>query len=234
VDIPLRGNTFEKMNVIVPATPVEPIIPPTPTHDNLMRQAFEASRLSLRWVQGRLGLLEQAIRDADRLHGKAQVIPLAALRMNFSRDIAVLSDKLRTSPDPLSSEFRYALQKALQLIRRNLYEEGSIIEEGTTGRCDPKSWGGAMPFAAATPWDPEPRVSVCAAWFPMNEDLHRDVITHEFFHLVGLIDKPVIANTSDALDDANTMAQVVAYIHDRRRWEDSSGLSRPTVTYPAP
>jgi hypothetical protein len=68
----------------------------------------------------------------------------------------------------------------------------------------------------------------------MNEDLHRDVITHEFFHLVGLIDKPVIATTSDALDDANTMAQLVAYIHDRMRWEDSNGLSKPTVIYPAP
>ncbi len=68
----------------------------------------------------------------------------------------------------------------------------------------------------------------------MNEDLHRDVITHEFFHLVGLIDKPVIATTSDALDDANTMAQLVAYVHDRMRWEDSNGLSKPTVIYPAP
>jgi hypothetical protein len=154
--------------------------------------------------------------------------------MNFSRDIAVLSDKLRTSRDPLSSEFRQALRKALQLIRKNLYEKSWIIDEGTAGRCDPKLWGGAMPFAATTPWDPEPRVSICAAWFPMNKDLHRDVITHEFFHLVGLIDKPLIANTSDALVDAKTMAQLVAYIHDRTRWEDSSGLSKPAVIYPAP
>ena len=234
MDIPERENTFAKMNVIVSATPIKPTVPSTPTHADLITQAFEASRMSLRWVLGRLGLLQQTIRDADRLHGKAQIMALAALGMNFSRDIVVLSDKLQTSRDPLSSEFQQALQKALQLIRRNLCEEGSIIEEGTTGRCDPKSWGGAMPFAAATPWDPEPRVSVCAAWFEMNEDLHRDVLTHEFFHLVGLIDKPVIANTSDALDDADTMAQVVAYIHDRRRWEDSSGLSRPTIIYPAP
>ena len=50
----------------------------------------------------------------------------------------------------------------------------------------------------------------------------------------GLIDKSVILNTVDALDDANAMAQLVAYIHDRSRWEDSSGLSKPTVIYPAP
>jgi hypothetical protein len=30
------------------------------------------------------------------------------------------------------------------------------------------------------------------------------------------------------------MAQVVAYIHDRSRWKDSSGLSKPTAIYPAP
>lgn len=197
-------------------------------------RALQASRLSLRWVQARLGLLEHAIKHADRLDGKAQMIAVAALRTNYSRDIAVLSDKLRTSQDPLLSEFRQALQKALQLILQNLYENSSIIDEGTAGRCDLRLWGGAMPFAAATPWDPEPRISVCAPWFPMNADLHRDVITHEFFHLVGLTDKPVIANTSDALDDADTMAQLVAYIHDRTRWEDSSGLSKPTVIYPAP
>ncbi|MBV8586849.1 MAG: hypothetical protein JO308_11235 [Verrucomicrobia bacterium] len=91
-----------------------------------------------------------------------------------------------------------------------------------------------MPFAVTTPRDPEPRVSICAAWFPMSGELHRDVITHEFFHLIGLIDRSMIANTSDALGDANTMAQLVAYIHDRTRWEDSSGLAKSAVIYPAP
>jgi hypothetical protein len=234
VDIPIWKNSFAKMDAILPVTPAAPQVPSTSTHDDLIMQALEASRLSLRWVQWRLALLEQTIKYADRLDAKAQIIVLASLRTNFSRDITVLSDKLRTSRDPLSSEFLYALQKALRLIRKNLYEKSSIIDEGTAGRCDPKLWGDAMPFAATTPWDPEPRVSICAAWFPMNKDLHRDVITHEFFHLVGLTDKPIIANTSDALADANTMAQLVAYIHDRTRWEDSSGLSKPTAIYPVP
>ena len=67
----------------------------------------------------------------------------------------------------------------------------------------------------------------------MNADLHRDVITHEFFHLIGLFDQPLIASTADAFNDANTMAQLVAYIHDRYRCEDSSGLTKPNVIYPA-
>ena len=221
MDIPIRKITLAKMDAILPVTLAAPQVSSTSTNEKLIRQALEASRLSLRWVQWRLGLLEQTIKDADRLDGKAQIIALASLRTNFSRDIVVLSDKLRTSRNPLSPEFRRALEKALQLIQRNLYEESLIIDEGTAGRCLPNLWGGAMPFAATTPWDPEPRVSICAAWFPMNKDLHRDVITHEFFHLVGLIDKPFIANTSDALADARTTAQLVTYIYDRTRWEDS-------------
>jgi len=205
-----------------------------PTGDDLIERALQASRLSLRWVEGRLNLLEHAINRADRLDGIVQKNALVALRMNFPRDIAVVSDKLRTSRDPLSSEFRNALESSLQLIRRNLYEKSLIIDEGTTGRCDPKLWCGGTPFAVATPSGPEPRISVCRAWFAMNAELHRDVITHEFFHLTGLIDRPIITNTSDALTDANTMAQLVAYIHDRTRWEDSSGLAKPVVIYPAP
>lgn len=170
----------------------------------------------------------------SRSHGNAKTTALAALRQSFARDIAVLSDKLRTTQDPFSADFREALQKALQLIRKNIYEKGLLVDEGASGRCDPDLWGGRIPFAAATPGGPEPRIRVCGSWFPMNADLHRDVITHEFFHLIGLIDQPLIASTADALNDANTMAQLVAYIHDRHRWEDSSGLARPAVIYPAP
>jgi len=208
--------------------------PSTPTHDELIVRAFAASRASLRWVLWRLSLLVQMIEETDWLHATAKIGALATLRANFSRDIAVVADKLRTDGDPLSLEFRSALQKALLLIRRNLYEDGQIIDQGMAGRCDPDLWGGGIPFAAATPSDPEPRISLCASWFSMNADLHRDVITHEFFHLIGLIDQRIIANSWDALNDADTMTQIVAYIHDRRRWEDSSGLSKPTAFYPAP
>lgn len=211
-----------------------PAVVSAPSHNELIVQAFYASRLSLRWVHWRLGLLEHAIKKLDPLQGNAKNIRLTVLRKNFARDIAALSDKLLTNQNPLSADFRQALQKVLQLIRRNIYEKGLIVDEGTAGRCDPELWGGGAPFAAVTPGGPEPRISVCTSWFSMNTDLHRDVITHEFFHLIGLIDHPLIANTADALNDANTMAQLVAYIHDRNRWEDSSGLAKPTHAYPAP
>jgi hypothetical protein len=219
---------------MLPVTPTSPQVPSTGTNDQLIVRAFEASRRSLRWVLGRLSFLEQIIKNTDQLNAAERINATTAVRASYARDIAVLSDKLRTKGDPFSAEFRFALQKALLLIRRNLYENGLIVDEGSAGRCDPKCWGGGIPFAAASPWDPEPRISVCAAWFRMNEHLQRDVITHEFFHLVGSIDKSVIAHTGDALDDADTMAQLVAYLHDRSRWEDSSGLSKPSTIYPAP
>jgi hypothetical protein len=64
--------------------------------------------------------------------------------------------------------------------------------------------------------------------------MQRDVITHEFFHLLGLADVKNINSTADALNDANTVAQVVAYMHDRRRTRDSSDLAQPSVVYPSP
>jgi hypothetical protein len=36
---------------------------------------------------------------------------------------------------------------------------------------------------------------------------------------VDLIDKSIIANTCDALDDADTIANSLHYIHDRSRWK---------------
>jgi hypothetical protein len=91
-----------------------------------------------------------------------------------------------------------------------------------------------VPFAATTRTDPDPRVSVCTPFFAQNDDMKRDVITHEFFHLLGLADMGAVNNTADALNDANTVAQVVAYMHDRTRTRDSSGLSQPRVVYPTP
>jgi hypothetical protein len=64
--------------------------------------------------------------------------------------------------------------------------------------------------------------------------MKRGVITHEFFHLLGLADVKTIDSTSNALNDAKTVTQVVAYMHDRTRTRDSSGLSQPRVVYPSP
>jgi hypothetical protein len=65
---------------------------------------------------------------------------------------------------------------------------------------------------------------LCTPFFASkNPDLQRDVITHEFFHLVGLADVTGVTNTEKALNNANTLAQIVAWTVDRIRQRNSDG-----------
>jgi hypothetical protein len=123
----------------------------------------------------------------------------------------------------------------LLAVQLNIQATSGVIDQGNLGRCTASNFNPpGVPFAATTRTNPDPRVSVCTPFFAQNDDMKRDVITHEFFHLLGLADVNAINNTADALNDANTVAQVVAYTHDRARTRDSSGLSQPRVTYLSP
>jgi len=197
--------------------------------------ALAASRASLTFVLDRITRLEQTIDLAKSLAGTARTVTIDALNRVFARDVAVIADKLITRSDPLSAEFSNTLQRARRLVQLNLASNSGIIDEGILGRCSASNFEPPdVPFAATTRADPDPRVSVCTPFFSTGEDMRRDVITHEFFHLVGLADVKSITRTENALNDANTMAQVVAYMHDRMRTTDSSGLAQPAVAYPSP
>src|SRR6185295_13973508 len=94
----------------------------------------------------------------------------------------------------------------------------SIFPARNTRKCaDPRP-----AFAWTTPNRKPPDTDVCESWFRSSEDLRRDVVTHEYFHTVGLADISV-NNTSEAFRNANTMAQVVAFINDRSRQIQSDG-----------
>ena len=217
------------------AGPVPP--PPVPPVDKnaVIAQAKIRSRASLGVVLRRMQAFEAAINDVDRLDGNNKIVAFTALSRGFARDIAIIADKLKTKSDPLSTEFRSALASARQLVQNDLSATSGVIDEGAVGRCDPTQFNPpGIPFAATRRTDPDPRVSVCTPFFPQNDDMKRDVITHEFFHLLGLADMKAINSTADALNDANTVAQVVAYMHDRTRTRDSSNLSQPPVPYPSP
>jgi hypothetical protein len=81
--------------------------------------------------------------------------------------------------------------------------------------------------------DPDPRVSLCDPFFTSPADLQRDVVTHEYFHLVGLGDHSV-ATTSEGLSNANTMTQIVALLFDRFRQHNSDGNEPAIPPLPAP
>jgi hypothetical protein len=228
-------KTMAKLDSSLATAPVP--VPPAPPVDNtkVIEAAKLRSRGSLNVVVRRMQALEDGIAAADRLDGTPKVVALQALGAAFARDIAIVADKLRTKSDPLSKEFRSALSKAKGLVQRNLQTTSGVIDSGVLGRCDAKLRNPPLvPFANTRVGDPDPRISVCTPFFAQNDDMKRDVITHEFFHLLGLADMRAISSTADALNDANTVAQVVAYMHDRTRTQDSSGMARPSVTYPSP
>jgi hypothetical protein len=209
--------------------------PPGPTHQEMIDAAFRTSRSSLRVVVARLQGFLAAIDRAQSLDGPDKIVAIQQLVRSFARDIAVVADKLHLVADPLSPAFRTAVNQARQLMVQNLGAESGIIDQASFGRCAPTNWNPpGVPFAASTPGSPDPRVSVCTPFFAQSAEMQRDVVTHEFFHLVDLVDAPAISSTADALSDANTMAQVVAYLHDRTRVRDSSNLSQPSAPYPSP
>lgn len=230
-------NTLTAMDALLQGIEAHPPVPVDKSVEKkaIIEEAKKRSRRSLGVVLGRMRALESAIAGADGLQGTGKIAALATLGRTFARDIAIIADKLRTKGDPLSQEFRSALGSARQLVQNNIDETSSIIDGGIVGRCEPSQYTPpGVPFAATQRTVPDPRVSVCTPFFAQNDDMQRDVITHEFFHLVGLADVKNITSTADALNDANTVSQVVAYMHDRKRTKDSSGLSQPSVSYPSP
>lgn len=199
----------------------------------IIQKAFEQSRESVRNVTRILQQLEADIERADRADGIEKILAIANLGRLHERNIAVISRRLNVDLNPLSPGFRSALQKARELLQQNLSESSTFIEEGVTGRCTFNP-GDSTPWAAATKSDPDPRVSICPRFFQANADLQRDVITHEFFHLVGLADVNNPITTSDSLNSANTLAQIVAYLNDRRRQQNSDGKEPAIPLLPMP
>src|SRR5579872_199168 len=96
------------------------------------------------------------------------------------------SRRLLVSADPLSQQFRDALAKTLDCVRRNIGTTATILDQDCTGRSNPAlpQTGGGV-HAASKRIDPEPRASVGSTFFTDNPDLQRDAITHEFFHLLA-------------------------------------------------
>jgi hypothetical protein len=232
---------FEHLRVAVSSGPlcvqhIAPhVTPPGPTHDEAIAAAHRASRIALGSVVRRLRQLQGELTRIDRLDGVEKISAIQLLNRAFARDIAVVKDKLSLGPDPLSAPFRAALDKACSLMEQNLSAKSGIIDEGAHGRCAPDHYSPpGIPFAATLASAPDPRVSACTPFFAQSAAMQRDVITHEFFHLLGLADMPSIATTPDALNDANTMAQIVAYLVDRTRTRDSSDMGQPKIPYPSP
>lgn len=214
----------EKMGASRPPAPPAPV---GPTDAQAVAVAFEASRASLRAAITRLRALQSQADALSRMNGVQLLSALTQIRIAFDRDIAVISRRLLVPADPGSAEFRVALSSAISLMERNLALPNTISPTRTTGKC-------AIPaFAWTTPGRLPPDTEVCTAWFGAAPDLRRDVITHEYFHTLGLGDIAV-NSTANALGNANTLAQVVALVVDRSRQRNSDGGEPAVPPLPSP
>lgn len=192
--------------------------------------AHRRSRDSLTAVRDRLVGLQAEITIADQLPEPARTFEAGIISVSHARDLQVLSRRLVVSADPLDAGLRSALQSTIGLMNQNLAQPVTVVDQGTSGRC---ALGGGVPFAATLASDPHPRVSVCDPFFTASDDLRRDVITHEYFHLLGLDDLSV-SNVDDALKNANTIAQIAAYLFDRDRQVNSDGNEPAIPPFPSP
>ncbi|WP_332682157.1 hypothetical protein [Bosea sp. (in: a-proteobacteria)] len=220
-----RGRyRIEKTGFIPPAPGPTPS---GPTDANRVDRAWEASRAALRFALTRLRLLQRQIAFFESSAGSAAAFN--ELRRNFRRDMAVISRKLLVPSNPMDAAFRDALAKAIALIEQNLALPKTLNAARAGGKCvDPRP-----AFAWTTPGRKPPDTDLCTSWFNANADLQRDVVTHEYFHTVGLGDISV-STTANALGNANTMAQVVAFLHDRARQANSDGFEPMIPPLPTP
>lgn len=213
------------------------------THADIIRNAFNASRDSLRNALRLLRSLETSVNNVAALTESEKSKALTELITNEARDILVLSRRLLTSADPLSKEFRDALHKTIDVLQQNLNQSSTgtdplaiIVDQGSAGRCA----FSPIPLASTQRKDPQPRVSVCDPFFTARDDLlRRDVITHEFFHLLGATDPGFdkdhsVSNTREALTNPNTLAQIVARLNDRTRQVNTDGNEPDIPPLPMP
>ena len=229
VDGMIGEHTLDALDAALNRLPSPPPAPPPPDHDAVIQTALRRSRAAVHMALARLMALQGTIEGVDKLNGPEKVAAIVAMARAFPREIAVVSKRLFVSQDALTGEFRDALDKAISLIRLNQAASSNIKDDGVTGRCDPKNFSPpGTPFGATNADQVDPRVSVCQPFFDTSlaftaQDLRRDVITHEFFHLVGLEDVTGVDTTEKALRNANTLAQIVAWIVDRHRQKNSDG-----------
>jgi len=208
---------------------------PAPRTD-VVDRAFNDSRSALRNALLRLRTLQNEINSAMAADETPRLQALIQIQISHNRDIEVVARRLLISHDVSSKQFRDALAKAIQLLERNLAQPKSLLAAGKTGLCDPTHPRNAagLPHAWTVATQADPKTHLCEPFFTGDSrDLQRDVVTHEIFHVIGLGDNSV-TNTAQAFTNANTLAQIVAFINDRFRQANSDGGERASPPLPTP
>jgi hypothetical protein len=204
---------------------------PLPSRNAVADRAHDESRASLRLALGHLRSLRTDINALPGSSDPAFSGAMVNLLFKHKRNIAVLVQRLLVNADPSSKEFRDALDKVILMCERNLAQPKTILVAGRTGLC---AGGDPNDHARTKASQPDPKSHLCEPFFTKDGlDLQRDVITHEYFHIQGLKDNHV-SNTAQAFTNANTIAQIVAFMSDRFRQVNSDGNERAVPPLPTP
>jgi hypothetical protein len=222
-------NTLRQLNLLASGSPA-PVVPDT----EIVNKAFSASRIALMTASTRLYQLLSQANALAKMDGIQRLSALTKLQLGFAREIAVISRRLLVPADPGSPQFRDALAEAVRLIEQNLTLPNTITPTRNAGMCsNPK-----RAFAWTSIGRRPPNTELCTLWFDRKDtdadNLRRDVVTHEYFHSVGLHDVENIRSTAEALRNANTLAQVVALVADRWRQKNSDGGELAVPPLPSP
>lgn len=131
-------------------------------------------------------------------------------RAHFQPTLDALDRWLKVRPgDP---NFAKNVTRARKLVGDNLAMVSSVGYQDATGP-DCKKGG----FAWATVGRPDLGVRCCDAFFSSGPNCRRDVITHEFFHLLGANHggaSRATQSTEEAFDSADDLAQMVSELFD--------------------
>ncbi|GAB4226255.1 MAG: hypothetical protein Kow00121_54430 [Elainellaceae cyanobacterium] len=137
------------------------------------------------------------------------------------RTLDAVKDRLKVTPT--HNQFLITIQEAQKLMSKNLKCQSQYSH--LVRRDEPFCQKHGETWAWSFINNPQGGIHLCRSWFNTCMECQRDVITHEFFHLVGLKDmvdptgrEPntkrdrMVLTPSESLRDANEMAQLVSHI----------------------
>lgn len=163
-------------------------VPPSPTPPSgssdaaVIDKAWDASRSSLRFALNRLRLLQRQIKYFEDTDGRTPAYE--ELRRHYRRDLAVVKRKLLLPDGITDPAFRKALANLIRLFEMNLALPKSLNAARDGGKCA----GSPQPWAAGADGPYPPEIDLCTIWFNADADLQRDVITRQYFRVIGVRD----------------------------------------------
>lgn len=184
--------------------------PTLATDEDLMRRAFQDSRASLRRAVADLTELNRAL--VARHHGRGELTPKN--RRVFNSAIKWLSLKTRADQGAAVAH----VQAAILLMKRNLAVKTSAGADPALRRA------GFAHFGQSDLNQPDKGVRFGDEFFAADTGPHcrRDVLTHEYFHFLGVkhggtplnegTNRALVTTPALALDSADNLAQLVAEI----------------------